>query len=746
MFTPAGKYALFETLLNEQYEVLEESLSWADERGKSTCLAWKIESRDDLRKKLDDFQKQIAQCVTLANEKDITNAEENPMFHGLRHAFVDRGLRGLSDQLKYLFISFALGPKITHANLEGQERFADMRYPLEWYPATRAMQRTIHLHVGPTNSGKTYHALQKLEAAGSGIYAGPLRLLAHEVYTRFNAKGKTCALITGEERRIPENLTQMMSACTVEMVPLNTKVDVAVIDEIQMMGDSERGWAWTQAFLGVQAREVHLCGELRTVDLITELCKAIGDKLVIHRYDRLSPLMMSKGSLKGNYNRLQKGDAMILFSRVGIHAVKRRIEKVTGRRCAVVYGSLPPETRAQQASLFNEPDNDYDFLVASDAVGMGLNLSIRRIIFDATSKHDGTGYRIISTSEIKQIAGRAGRYKTAHEAIKSGPYDLTGGEPTDLQSSFDSERDRSIGYVTTLERFDFPVIDEAMKREAEPLKAAGIFPPASIIQRFASYFPAGTPFSYILLRLHNLARINPRFFVCDLKEQTRVADMIQSYKLTVEDRLVFMAAPVSLREAGFTAVLQELAQCVAEQSSGHLLDIKSLDLELLNYAITDVPGGSVSYLQRAETLHKAITLYLWLSYRFSGVFRSQALAFHAKELVEKKIDECLDEVIYDEKKSRKVKYLRQRFITNEKGYRFRRPLVNDVADQPAYNNIVDNPNGSGDPVTTRDEAHDSEDSPSSDAGIPSLPAEDIPNVVNRGPLWEKIEQQDSAHP
>ena len=123
-----------------------------------------------------------------------------------------------------------------------------------------------------------------------------------------------------------------------------------------MMGDSARGWAWTQAFLGVQAKEVHLCGEVRTLQLIRDLCAAMGDKLEIHQYKRLSPLETMDTSFKGSIKNIQKGDAIVLFSRLAIHAMKKNIEDATGKRCAVVYGSLPPETRAQQAALFNDPD------------------------------------------------------------------------------------------------------------------------------------------------------------------------------------------------------------------------------------------------------------------------------------------------------------------------------------------------------------------------------------------------------
>ena len=275
-------------------------------------------------------------------------------------------------QLRYAYHGLLATRKFSKTDVQDQERLADLRHPVEWYPATRAVQRKIIMHVGPTNSGKTYHALKRLEQAKTGIYAGPLRLLAHEVYTRLNAKGKICDLVTGDEKAVQENAE--MRSCTVEMVPLNVDVDVAVIDEIQMIGHKERGWAWTQAFLGLKAKEIHLCGEERSVPLVRELAASMGDELEINTYKRLSPLKTMSTSLHGDLRNLRKGDCVVVFSRLGIRAMKADIERLTRKRVAIVYGSLPPEIRAQQAKLFNDPDNDYDFLVASDAIGMGLNL------------------------------------------------------------------------------------------------------------------------------------------------------------------------------------------------------------------------------------------------------------------------------------------------------------------------------------------------------------------------------------
>lgn len=652
-------YSVFGTLLLEQVAFLRRRL-YNNEQ--PPVAAWGITTKRDLDQKLASFAESIEECTRLAENGAVSRAD-NPLFFRLREAFVLGNVKELAAEMKYAFINHVVSANFTNQDKANQEKLADLRYPMEWFPATRALQRTVHLHVGPTNSGKTYHALQRLEAAETGVYAGPLRLLAHEVYSRFNAKGKPCALVTGEERRIPENMTKQMSSCTVEMVPLNAIMDVAVIDEIQMMADAERGWAWTQAFLGVQAKEVHLCGELRTIELVTNLCKALGDKLIIHRYERLSPLKMEKQSLRGDLRNLQKGDAIILFSRVGIHAMKADVEKATGKRCAVVYGSLPPETRAQQAALFNDPDNDYDFLVASDAVGMGLNLSIKRIIFEATSKHNGLDFRLIQTSEIKQIAGRAGRYKTASDAIKKDSAENIDGESTTSQEK--TQPIKSVGLVTTLESFDLPIVQRAMETEVEPLKTAGIFPPSDVLLRFANYFPPKTPFSYIVLRLHEISSLHPSFHLCRLKEQIGVADLIQPYNLTNMDRIVFMSAPVAIREPGFADVIREFADCVAKQTGGELLDLKSLNLELLEMDIRAHPQGSKGYLKESETLHKALTLYLWLSYRFAGIFRSQALAFHVKGLVEEKIDQCLAEVHWDAARRRQLTKLRQKAVEEQ---------------------------------------------------------------------------------
>lgn len=170
-----------------------------------------------------------------------------------------------------------------------------------------------------------------------------------------------------------------LMACTVEMLSPKFLYDVCVIDEIQMLGDPDRGDAWTAAVLGAQALELHLCGEESVIDLITSLAELCDDDLEVHRYERLSPLRIADQSLEGDLSRVKRGDCVVTFSRSNIYALKEVIEERTGLDVGIAYGGLPPEIRESQARLFNQrvssgTGEGYDVLVGSDALGMGLNL------------------------------------------------------------------------------------------------------------------------------------------------------------------------------------------------------------------------------------------------------------------------------------------------------------------------------------------------------------------------------------
>lgn len=156
-----------------------------------------------------------------------------------------------------------------------------------------------------------------------------------------------------------------------------------------MIGSEDRGWAWTRALLGIRAKEIHVCGEERAISLLSNICKELGESIEVRTYKRLTKLNILKKSIDSDLSKLRKGDCVVTFSRRNVFQLKAEIEKMTRLRCAVVFGGLPPETRLDQARLFNNPDSKYDVLVATDAIGFGLNLNIRRIVFHGLRKFDG---------------------------------------------------------------------------------------------------------------------------------------------------------------------------------------------------------------------------------------------------------------------------------------------------------------------------------------------------------------------
>jgi ATP-dependent RNA helicase SUPV3L1/SUV3 len=161
---------------------------------------------------------------------------------------------------------------------ENEVYVADMTKPHLWYPEARKMKRKFFLHVGPTNSGKTFNAIQRLAKGESAIYCAPLRLLASEIYDKLNTEYNIpCNLLTGQQNIVTPEARHV--ACTIEMTNLYKTYDVALIDEYQLLSDPSRGWAWSRAILGLCAKEIHLTGDPSKVKLIQDIIKIIGDDL-----------------------------------------------------------------------------------------------------------------------------------------------------------------------------------------------------------------------------------------------------------------------------------------------------------------------------------------------------------------------------------------------------------------------------------------------------------------------------------
>ena len=282
---------------------------------------------------------------------------------------------------------------------------------IDFYPLAREMNRHFVLHIGPTNSGKTYQAIEALKNARNGVYLAPLRLLAYEQYDAINRDEIPCSMLTGEERIDIEDA--QITASTIEMANYSKYYSVAVIDEAQMIADPMRGGSWTSAILGILAEEIHVCASKNAEELLIKLIKDCGDDYRVVYHERKTPLKLDKFSFEFPRD-VEKGDALIVFSRRNVHAVASELQD-EGIKCSIIYGALPYDVRHRQAELFASGKNDV--VVATDAIGMGMNLPIRRIVFLEQQKFDGIEKRELRSDEIKQIAGRAGRYGIYDEGI-----------------------------------------------------------------------------------------------------------------------------------------------------------------------------------------------------------------------------------------------------------------------------------------------------------------------------------------
>lgn len=304
----------------------------------------------------------------------------------------------LNHNLSYIY-SVIYVPRAIRSSLK---MLAELN-PKDEYPEARAMSRHFILHLGGTNTGKTYAGFRRLAEVKSGIYLSPLRLLALEGQETLLSYGVKCSLTTGEEEDVMQGDTHI--SATAEKLDLKRKFDVAVIDECQMISDRERGYAWTRAILGVQAPEVHLCGAPHAKNILLRLIKSCGDSYEVIEHKRKTPLICMKRQT--SWEDIRPGDALITFSKIGVLSLAEDMRR-KGKNPAIIYGALPYSTRRKQVEGFLNGDMEY--VVSTDAIGMGLNLPIRRIIFTDTEKFDGTERRELKAEEIQQIAGRAGRY------------------------------------------------------------------------------------------------------------------------------------------------------------------------------------------------------------------------------------------------------------------------------------------------------------------------------------------------
>ena len=265
--------------------------------------------------------------------------------------------------------------------------------------------------LGPTNTGKTHLAIETMLSFESGIIGFPLRLLAREVYDKIIQRTdiSKVALITGEEKIIPMNAKYYL--CTVESMPLNKLVDFVAIDEIQMCADNERGHVFTDRLLNFRGEKLTMFLGSHTIKNIINSLEEKVEFIFKDRFSKLSYVGHKKIS------RLNPKSAIIAFSIEEVYAIAELVRRQKGGS-AIVMGSLSPKTRNSQVKLYQSGDVDY--LVATDAIGMGLNMDLDNVYFSSLKKFDGKKLRKLNLSEISQIAGRAGRYRN------DGSFGITG--------------------------------------------------------------------------------------------------------------------------------------------------------------------------------------------------------------------------------------------------------------------------------------------------------------------------------
>ncbi|XP_068154037.1 ATP-dependent RNA helicase SUV3 homolog, mitochondrial [Drosophila tropicalis] len=497
--------------------------------------------------------------------------------------------------------------------MDDLKKISDLRQPANWYTNARAITRKIVFHAGPTNSGKTYHAMERYLSAKSGVYCGPLKLLATEVYNKANERGTPCDLVTGEERKfgISENSPASHVACTVEMTSVNTPYEVAVIDEIQQIRDPQRGWAWTRAFLGLIADEVHVCGEAGSLELLEKICETTGETVEVRRYDRLTELTVENTAL-GSLDNVRPGDCIVCFSKHDIYTVSREIE-ARGKEVAVIYGGLPPGTKLAQAAKFNDPENSCKVMVATDAIGMGLNLSIRRIIFYSLVKPtlNERGEREIDTISVSaalQIAGRAGRFRTQWEH----------------------------GYVTAFKADDLSTLQRILGQTPEPLKQAGLHPTADQIELYAYHLP-NSSLSNLMDIFVNLCTVDDSlYFMCNIDDFKFLAEMIQHVPLPLRARYVFCCAPINRKMPFVCSMFLKIARQYSRNEP------ITFDFIKRNCGWPFKLPKTILDLVHLEAIFDVMDLYLWLSYRFMDLFPEAASVREAQ----KELDEIIQQGVF----------------------------------------------------------------------------------------------------
>lgn len=474
---------------------------------------------------------------------------------------------------------------------EEEQRMLEDIFGMEYnHPPGRKLQYV--LHVGETNTGKTFQAIESMKRASSGIYLAPLRLLALEIYDKLNDEGVPCSLKTGEEEKLVSGAAHI--ACTVEMFREKDYYEVVVIDEAQMIADKDRGFSWYKAMTKANAKEVHVICSFNAKPMILQI---LGDSHVdIYEYKREIPLEVEQPLFRLNDTR--KGDALVCFSRRKVLETASDLQK-SGRQVSMIYGSMPPETRKKQMQRFIKGETTV--IVATDAIGMGLNLPIRRIVFLENEKFDGTRRRRLKSSEVKQIAGRAGR---------KGIYD--------------------IGKVAFYS--DPKTMSRLLEQEDTPLQGFAIAPTNSVFERFQKYSRKLSLFFYLWDRFKTPEGTKKATLSEEKLLYEMIEDSVIEAKLSLTELYGFLHLPFSTNEPSLRAQWKQKLEAIVEGA--------------------DMPDPIIkeTALEELELTYKSIGLHLLFLYKLGKITEAHYWE-RVREEISDKIHEQLKSGIQVAKKA-----------------------------------------------------------------------------------------------
>ena len=449
------------------------------------------------------------------------------------------------------------------------------------FPLVRNYKRNIHFIIGETNSGKTYKAFNELAKAKSGAYLSPLRLLALEGQDEIEQRGHQCSMLTGEESDIKEGAK--FTSSTIEMLNLYDFKETIVIDEIQMIKDKQRGWAWVQALLGAPADNVILTGSEEVFDVVQKIANYTGDNFTFEKLKRKSPLIINDDIT--DIKNIKKGTAIIAFSRKKVLEYK---EKLKDRKVSVIYGNLGPDVRKEEARKFRTGENE--ILIATDAIAMGLNLPIEQVIFSTHEKNIRGETIELEPQLVQQIAGRAGRYGLKNKGFVG------------------SFNQKTLKYIKSIVNLPFEPYNDKL-----PVK-----PNVNYLQTMSRILKTQKLVT-LLESFRDFAIFKSDLFYCtDLEKSIELATEIDKYNFPLEESYLLSTVPLRENYDGGIDYFNKYLDAITitmysnEDKTIYSPNIRGFDQK--EFTKND------QKLKEAEEVMHNIELYAWFSKKYPEIF------------------------------------------------------------------------------------------------------------------------------